>query len=97
MAEQESPADSGKVWNLFKIPFRHSASSGSSSSSHQNPQLGLSNSYNGGSNQQQQQASRNSVGFVARSLLPTRRRLRLDPSNKLYFPCMFRLLLHCIA
>lgn len=27
-----------------------------------------------------------SVSSVARSLLPTRRRLRLDPSNKLYFP-----------
>ncbi|XP_062087353.1 vesicle-associated protein 4-2-like [Humulus lupulus] len=29
----------------------------------------------------------NPVSSVARSLLPTRRRLKLDPSNKLYFPC----------
>ncbi|RDX69574.1 Vesicle-associated protein 4-2, partial [Mucuna pruriens] len=28
----------------------------------------------------------NSVSSVARSFLPTRRRLKLDPSNKLYFP-----------
>lgn len=28
------------------------------------------------------------VSSVARSLLPPRRRLRLDPANKLYFPCM---------
>ncbi|XP_047161609.1 vesicle-associated protein 4-2-like isoform X2 [Vigna umbellata] len=28
----------------------------------------------------------NSVSSLARSLLPTRRRLKLDPSNKLYFP-----------
>lgn len=27
------------------------------------------------------------VSSVARSLLPPRRRLRLDPANKLYFPC----------
>ncbi|KAK1549325.1 hypothetical protein Q3G72_022593 [Acer saccharum] len=28
----------------------------------------------------------NSVSHVARAILPTRRRLKLDPSNKLYFP-----------
>lgn len=31
-------------------------------------------------------AGGSSVSSVARSLLPTRRRLRLDPANKLYFP-----------
>ncbi|OWM88687.1 hypothetical protein CDL15_Pgr002454 [Punica granatum] len=31
-------------------------------------------------------SSANTVSSVARSLLPARRRLRLDPSNKLYFP-----------
>ncbi|EEF44514.1 structural molecule, putative [Ricinus communis] len=30
--------------------------------------------------------STNTVSLVAKSLLPTRRRLRLDPPNKLYFP-----------
>lgn len=28
-----------------------------------------------------------SISSVAKSLLPARRRLRLDPPNKLYFPC----------
>lgn len=28
------------------------------------------------------------VSSMAKSFLPTRRRLRLDPSNKLFFPCM---------
>ncbi|KAL9662948.1 hypothetical protein QQ045_027784 [Rhodiola kirilowii] len=79
--EQESPAESGKVWNLFKLPFRHSSSASSSQNQHPQ-QLGLSDRRGEGSNQQ----NRNSVGFVARSLLPTRRRLRLDPANKLYFP-----------
>ena len=31
-----------------------------------------------------------SMSSVARSLLPTKRRLKLDPSSKLYFPCEFR-------
>lgn len=31
----------------------------------------------------------NSVSIVARSILPVRRRLKLDPSNKLYFPCTY--------
>lgn len=30
-----------------------------------------------------------SISSVAWSLLPTRRRLRLDPTSKLYFPCEF--------
>lgn len=29
------------------------------------------------------------VASVAKSFLPTRRRLGLDPPNKLYFPCMY--------
>ncbi|KAJ1383792.1 PapD-like superfamily, partial [Sesbania bispinosa] len=32
------------------------------------------------------QSSSKTVSSVARSLLPPRRRLRLDPSNHLYFP-----------
>lgn len=57
---RESQSESeGKVWNLLKLPFRHSTVSTS-----------------------------NSVSSLARSLLPTRRRLKLDPSSKLYFPCM---------
>ncbi|KAK6946782.1 Major sperm protein (MSP) domain [Dillenia turbinata] len=34
----------------------------------------------------QNRSSSNTMSFVARSLLPQRRRLRLDPPNNLYFP-----------
>ncbi|KAK9706627.1 hypothetical protein RND81_07G140200 [Saponaria officinalis] len=37
-------------------------------------------------NSSNSRSSSSSVSSVARSLLPTRRRLSLDPSNKLYFP-----------
>ncbi|KAG6752474.1 hypothetical protein POTOM_044709 [Populus tomentosa] len=37
--------------------------------------------------------STNAISFVTKSLLPTRRRLRLDPPNKLFFPsCTIQLL-----
>ncbi|XP_059623525.1 vesicle-associated protein 4-2 [Cornus florida] len=89
LTDQKSPSD-GKVWGLFKLPFRNSGNTHSTSSSSHNTQ----------SNQQQQSQGNNnaqvdgsnppntssSVSSVARSFLPTRRRLRLDPSNKLYFP-----------
>ncbi|KAJ0807844.1 hypothetical protein HanLR1_Chr00c1020g0787611 [Helianthus annuus] len=75
----------GKVWGLFKLPFwstnnstTHTTSSSSSSSSYQ-----IEAHNNNSSNP----SSTNSVSSVARSLLPIRRRLRLDPPNKLYFPC----------
>ncbi|KAK4782481.1 hypothetical protein SAY86_016583 [Trapa natans] len=35
----------------------------------------------------EQPRSSSTVSSVARSLLPARRRLRLDPSKNLYFPC----------
>uniref|UniRef100_A0A7N0RF72 MSP domain-containing protein n=1 Tax=Kalanchoe fedtschenkoi TaxID=63787 RepID=A0A7N0RF72_KALFE len=79
VTDQESPAETAKVWGLFKLPFRHST--GSSLSQQQ-----VSGDANGEGSNQNQQQSRNSVRFAARSLLPTRRRLRLDPANKLYFP-----------
>ncbi|XP_057416279.1 vesicle-associated protein 4-2-like [Lotus japonicus] len=90
---EPKPHSEPKVWNLFKLPFRHSSttanSTGTTSSSsnlhhhhHHNPNLhhpppleGSTASHTSGS-----------VSSVARSLLPTRRRLKLDPSSKLYFP-----------
>ncbi|XP_028778076.1 vesicle-associated protein 4-2-like [Neltuma alba] len=66
----------GKVWKFFKLPFRHSAATtpaANAPSSH--PPVEGSTSH-----------SSNSVSSVARSLLPTRRRLKLDPSKKLYLP-----------
>lgn len=46
--------------------------------------------FDGSARQQQHQTAASagsSVSSVARSLLPKRRRLRLDPPTKLYFPC----------
>ncbi|XVF25917.1 hypothetical protein REPUB_Repub13aG0255400 [Reevesia pubescens] len=83
--EQKSTSD-GKVWGLFKLPFRQtgnntsttsSSSSVSSLHSQSQPHVEGSNHHGG---------SANSVSSVAKSLLPTRRRLKLDPANKLYFP-----------
>ncbi|GLU23110.1 hypothetical protein SLE2022_391390 [Rubroshorea leprosula] len=84
IAEEKSASD-GKVWGLFKLPFRHSgnANNGAMSSSSASHQHGLSQHQVEGSNHH---GSSNSVSSVAKSLLPTRRRLKLDPTNKLYFP-----------
>jgi len=95
--ERHAPAggDSGggKLWNLCRMPFRQaggapapatpqSSSSGIHHSAgrygHEAPVAG-----DGGA----QGASAGSISSVAKSLLPARRRLRLDPANKLYFPC----------
>lgn len=83
---ENSPSD-GKVWGLFKLPFRNSVNSNptpsSSSHYHQSQSNGI---VDGGANGQSSSSS-SSVSSVARSLIPTRRRLRLDPPSKLYFPC----------
>uniref|UniRef100_A0A5B6ZJG0 MSP domain-containing protein n=1 Tax=Davidia involucrata TaxID=16924 RepID=A0A5B6ZJG0_DAVIN len=75
----EKSLSEGKVWSLCRMPFWHSSSASSSSSQsvHQQNQLGdhLSNLH-----------SSNPVSSMAKSFLPTRRRLSLDPPNKLYFP-----------
>ncbi|XP_076921994.1 vesicle-associated protein 4-2-like [Bidens hawaiensis] len=76
---------SSKVWGLFKLPFRSSntnTTSSSSSSSYQIEGYNTRTTTNNNNNH----SSTTSVSSVARSLLPTRRRLRLDPRNKLYFP-----------
>lgn len=65
-----------KVWSFCRLPFWHH---GGGPSSLQN-QLG--------SGDQTIPHSSIKVASVAKSLLPTRRRLTLDPPNKLYFPCM---------
>ncbi|KVI10376.1 Major sperm protein [Cynara cardunculus var. scolymus] len=69
----------GKPWLL--CPFWQS---GTASSSTQNLQFQNQKSHENGvaSNGR----SSNKVSSVAKSLLPTRRRLRLDPANNLYFP-----------
>ncbi|XP_073314098.1 vesicle-associated protein 4-2 [Primulina huaijiensis] len=91
IADDKSQMTDGKVWGLFKLPFRNSPSTTTSSSSdfaQYQQNYGHGNSVN----QSQVEASGShgnsgsSVSSVARSMLLTRRRLKLDPSNKLYFP-----------
>ncbi|KAI3718810.1 hypothetical protein L6452_19694 [Arctium lappa] len=87
-----SGSGGGKVWGLFKLPFRSTNISTthttSSSSSYQiegsNPHH--HHHHHNNNNNNHSSSSTTSVSSVARSLLPTRRRLRLDPRNKLYFP-----------
>ncbi|OVA07997.1 MSP domain [Macleaya cordata] len=79
----EKASTDGKVWSLCRMPFwqpGNSSSSSASQSLHQHQQQNL--------NHQQVEGPHpsNTVSSVARSFLPTRRRLRLDPANKLYFP-----------
>ncbi|XVF27742.1 hypothetical protein REPUB_Repub14bG0134900 [Reevesia pubescens] len=83
--EQKSPSD-GKVWGFFKLPFRQSGNNTSTTSS-------ISSALNLHGHQSQphvegsnHHGSANSVSSVAKSILPTRRRLKLDPASKLYFP-----------
>ncbi|XP_011096192.1 vesicle-associated protein 4-2 [Sesamum indicum] len=89
MAIAEEKMD-GKVWGLFKLPFRNSHSTTSSSSNfalyQQNYGHGNSNAHSQVEGSGSHATTATSVSSVARSLLPTRRRLKLDPSNKLYFP-----------
>nr|DAD20769.1 TPA_asm: hypothetical protein HUJ06_022232 [Nelumbo nucifera] len=72
----------GKVWSLCRMPFWQSGNASSSSSSQSLQPQNHHHQHVDGSNPH----SLNTVSSVARSLLPTRRRLRLDPANKLYFP-----------
>ncbi|XP_044501481.1 vesicle-associated protein 4-2-like [Mangifera indica] len=83
--EQKSGSGSeGKVWSLCKMPFWQSSNGSSSSSSMNN-----NNVYQQNNTQQvgiRSAAHSSNVSTMAKSFLPTRRRLRLDPPNKLYFP-----------
>ncbi|KAJ8549649.1 hypothetical protein K7X08_033356 [Anisodus acutangulus] len=88
-----------KVWGLLKLPFRNAQSTTTTTTSRSSSH---NNTHHYRSSQQQQHQSlgitsmddgstprsnsSSSVSSVTRSLLPARRRLKLDPSNKLYFP-----------
>ncbi|KAI5674513.1 hypothetical protein M9H77_14877 [Catharanthus roseus] len=75
----------GKLWKL--CPFWQSGTGSSSSSSTQNLQTQSQLSHqNGVGTNLLRSSSTTTVSSVARSLLPARRRLRLDPSSNLYFP-----------
>ncbi|CAO1941600.1 unnamed protein product [Urochloa humidicola] len=83
----------GKLWNLCRMPFRQAGgapaaappqSSSSSGIHHSAARYGHEAPVAGDG--AAQGASAGSISSVAKSLLPARRRLRLDPANKLYFP-----------
>ncbi|KAK7257470.1 hypothetical protein RIF29_31480 [Crotalaria pallida] len=90
----------GKVWSFCKMPFwqttTHASSSSSSSSSTSSASSTMFSSMHSSSVHQHSQILQSldrstlppstTVSSVAKSLLPNRRRLRLDPPNKLYFP-----------
>ncbi|KAM3302379.1 vesicle-associated protein 4-1 [Capsicum chacoense] len=79
MAIADHHNSDGKFWNFCTL-WQSGTTTSSSSSSTQN----LHSNQNGvGSNVARASTS---VSSVARSLLPARRRLRLDPANNLYFP-----------
>ncbi|XP_030550975.2 vesicle-associated protein 4-1-like [Rhodamnia argentea] len=87
IADRQKP----KVFGL--CPFWQSASLNTSSSSGSTQNLHNSNVYHDRSQagrpvdgSRVRPGSSNTVSSVARSLLPARRRLRLDPANNLYFP-----------
>ncbi|KAH0657194.1 hypothetical protein KY285_032076 [Solanum tuberosum] len=88
LANEKSVSD-GKIWGLCKLPFWHSTSSSvaassssiaSSSSSFRQHHNGISVDHHSNIHAPLK------VSSVAKSLLPTRRKLSLDPQNKLYFP-----------
>ncbi|XP_020576755.1 vesicle-associated protein 4-2-like [Phalaenopsis equestris] len=79
----------GKLWGICRIPFWNNGSTGggklttNSVSSLKHHPHDLDGRQVGPA---QQNSGERSVASTARSLLPRRRRLRLDPPNKLYFP-----------
>ncbi|KAK2984727.1 hypothetical protein RJ640_004552 [Escallonia rubra] len=83
IADRSKPSSDGKLWRL--CPFWQSgAAASSSSSSTQNLQTQSLSHQNGAAEKNARPS--NKVSSVARSLLPARRRLRLDPASNLYFP-----------
>ena len=92
--DEEKSEGKGKVWSLCRMPFWQTSSgndNGNGSSSSSSSSMGNNNVYQQSQSSQLGERSTvissNAVSSIAKSLLPTRRRLKLDPSNKLYFPC----------
>ncbi|MFS7934180.1 putative major sperm protein (MSP) [Helianthus anomalus] len=77
IGDDKPPVDGGrKVWGLFKSPFRNKTSYSNTTT------VEGSNAQNNNNNNN----NNNRVSSLIRSLIPMRRRLRLDPRSKLYFP-----------
>ncbi|GKV15859.1 hypothetical protein SLEP1_g26602 [Rubroshorea leprosula] len=81
IVDRRKPSSETKLFGL--CPFWQSTTSSSSSSSTQNLNLNGSRRVDSTGNNNKRSST---VSSVARSLLPPRRRLRLDPANTLYFP-----------
>ncbi|KAG5033301.1 hypothetical protein JHK82_016866 [Glycine max] len=92
--ESDKVGSDGKVWSFCSMPFWQTTHASSSSSSTTTTIPTTSSMHHSVHHQSQilQSLDRSThqpsttVSSVAKSLLPTRRRLRLDPPNKLYFP-----------
>ncbi|KAJ4831359.1 Vesicle-associated protein 4-1 [Turnera subulata] len=81
ISDRRKPHGGGGDMKLFGLcPFWQPATNDSSSSSTQNL------NGHGGNRHVPVKSGSMTVSSVARSLLPARRRLRLDPANNLYFP-----------
>lgn len=95
VTEVKRQGSEGRVWGFLKHPFRQiGAQSNGSSSQNQNQQIdfGMNRDSRGGGGGGGERrggdlrGGNGSVSSVAKSILPVRRRLRLDPASKLYFP-----------
>ena len=95
--ETEKSGSDGKGWSFCRMPFwqtTHTPSSSTTSMSYMH-NVHPQNQNNFQSVDRSSHHSSTTVSSMAKSLLPTKRRLHLDPSNKLYFPCMCLLKLVC--
>ncbi|CAN8301952.1 unnamed protein product [Cochlearia groenlandica] len=90
ITDRENPSSEKKKFSLFPFWKRRSSSSYSSSSTAQNTSQNYRRSRHGHRNTDvsavQNPSTAVTVSSIARSILPARRRLRLDPSSYLYFP-----------
>ncbi|KAF5950143.1 hypothetical protein HYC85_012136 [Camellia sinensis] len=75
-----------KVWNFCNMPFWQSNSTGSSLSSSSSSNRVYRQSQVVGQITTNVGSYSNKISSMVMSLLPARRRLCLDPPNKLYFP-----------
>lgn len=79
--------DDEKVWSICRMPFWNSTTISSSTSSDVNNNSMHHQSQSGVDTSSTHHSS-GSLSSLAMSLFPTKRRLSLDPTNKLFFPCM---------
>ena len=96
--ETEKSGSDGKVWSFCRMPFWQGRNGSSSSSSSLSSMHNIHAHHHQQQNQSHPQSvermslqSPTTVSSVAKSFLPTRRRLRLDPPSKLFFPCKTKL------